>query len=127
MPFIEILALDGCVTDKPAAAREMTRACDAFGMDAKIVTIFFIDTPASHFWHGAETAPHGGPNSVFVKVQALRRDPAKRRAAAEGLTRALCNTSPLAPADVAIYFLEREEDECAHGGKLTSDWAVRNP
>ncbi len=115
MPFIEIFALEGRVTDKQAAARGTTQAlCDAFGIETDIVTIFFVDTPPANFWQG-------GPNSVFVKVHALRRDRDKRRAAAEGLTRALCATCPIKPGDVAIYFLERETDECAHSGKLTSD------
>ncbi len=122
MPFIEIFALEGRVTDKQAAAREMTRAlCDAFAIEANIVTVFFVDTPPANFFHGGCAAPNGGPNSVFVKVHALRRERDKRRVAAEGLTRALCETCPVTPGDIAIYFLERESDECAHGGKLTSD------
>jgi phenylpyruvate tautomerase PptA (4-oxalocrotonate tautomerase family) len=122
MPFIEVLALEGRVAAKQAAAERLTDALSgAFGIEKNIVTIFFIDVPAAHFWHGGKAAPHGGPNSVFVKVHALRRDRAKRRAAAEELTRALCATCPVAPGDVAIYFLERAEDECAHGGKLTAD------
>jgi phenylpyruvate tautomerase PptA (4-oxalocrotonate tautomerase family) len=122
MPFIEVFALEGRVTNKPAAARSLTRAlCNAFSIDASIVTVFFLDVPSVNFAHGGIVAPEGGTNTVFVKVHALRRAGDLRRRAAAELTHALCETNQINAPDIAIYFLEREEDECAHGGRLTSD------
>lgn len=122
MPFIEVSALEGRVTDKPAAARALTRGlCDAFSIDANIVTTFFFDVSSTNFAHGGIVAPKGSTNTVFVKVHALKRSRDLRRKAAAELTHALCETNNIDAPDIAIYFLERAEDECAHGGWLISD------
>lgn len=127
MPYLEILA----PAASPAAKRVFAKAAtDAvvrgFGVKPSTVTLYFVPLAIDDYAHeGLLGAPASG-SRVFVKVHAYRRSVDERRAVAAALTPALATCFDTTPQQVAVYFLDREQDEVAHEGHMASDEAIHH-
>ncbi len=122
MPFVEVHDFDVPPEQRRRATQSITGALSAaFAITDAITSVYFCD-------HGGERYGHAGifpappeDRRVFVKVHAFRRDAAKRRDAARGITDGLSVAYALPVERIAVYFLDRASDEVAHGGILASD------
>lgn len=137
MPQIEILADTPSSTGQPGASEcdiqraenelaDQVAAClaGAYGISTESVGVSI----ASRVQGGA-TEPVTGrtasgsrawPN-IFVKVHALKREPALRSRFAGEVTPVLARHYATDMQFISIYFFERTTDEIALGGRLMSD------
>lgn len=121
MPFVEILAPDLPEVRHPAAAAAVTEALvAALGVAPGTVTLYVPALAPGGYAHAGASGA-AAQRRAFVKIHAFRRPVERRRAAAASVTRAVAEAYALPPADVAVYFLDREPDEVAHDGRLESD------
>jgi phenylpyruvate tautomerase PptA (4-oxalocrotonate tautomerase family) len=120
MPFLEILAPSLSQIARATLAEAVTAGvCTAFAVAPDTVTIYFLDIPPERYAHAGRT--DATEQRIFVKLHAYRREAAARRHAAASLTAAIAHGYDV-PADaVALYFIDRAQDEVAHGGVLSSD------
>jgi len=122
MPFVEVFDFRATAQQRETATRKMTEAlCDSYGIPQDIVSAYFIDVGRDGYGHDGVFAENAREKRIFVKLHAFRRSEAMRRAAAQSLTRAVVDAYGTTPESVAVYFLDREPDEVAHGGSLASD------
>ena len=122
MPFVEILAAPADAAARARLARSVTDGITrGFGVGPETVTIYVLPIEPGCYAHAGEMGTTTGAQRLFVKIHAFRRDVAKRRAVAASVTAAVAAALDADPADVAVYFLEREADEVAHGARLASD------
>lgn len=122
MPFVEILAPPAAHEARARLARSVTESITAgFGVGPETVTIYFLPVGPGCYAHAGEMGVDGRAQRLFVKIHAFRRDAVKRRAVAASVTAAIAAALDADPAEIAVYFLEREADEVAHGAKLASD------
>ena len=130
MPYLEILAPSAPDTRKRAASRALTDGVvTSFGVEPSTVTLYFMPIAPQDYAHEGQLGHDGGGEGtrVFVKVHAYRRTPAQRRALAAAITPALATCFATGSHNVAVYFLDREQDEVAHDGHLASDEAEQQP
>jgi phenylpyruvate tautomerase PptA (4-oxalocrotonate tautomerase family) len=119
MPFLEILAPVVPGPTRAAIARAATDAvCTALAVGAETVTLYFLDIEGQAYAHAGAM---GGPQRIFIKLHAYRRDVAARRRAAAGLTSPLAALYGVPEEAIALYFFDRALDEVAHGGRLSCD------
>ncbi len=119
MPFIEVIAPPLPEPRRQQVARGISDGiCAAFGVGPQTVTSYFIEVPPSHCAHAGAL---GETQRLFIKVHAYRRGIAARRAAATVLTSVLAAGYGVPAKALAVYFLDREKDEVAHAGALSSD------
>ena len=122
MPFVEILAPPAPPDARAALARGVTDGITrGFGGGPETVTIYFLPVEPGAYAHAGEMGMDARSQRVFVKIHAFRRDTAKRRAVAASVTEAVGSALSADPADIAVYFMELEPDEVAHGARLASD------
>jgi phenylpyruvate tautomerase PptA (4-oxalocrotonate tautomerase family) len=122
MPYIEVLAPPAPPERKAALARSLTDGLtSAFGIEADIVTLYFLPIAAEDYAHAGTLGPQGAAQRILLKVHAFRRSESERRAAAIALTRGVCIAYGVPGDDVAVYFLDRDKSEVAHNATLTSD------
>jgi phenylpyruvate tautomerase PptA (4-oxalocrotonate tautomerase family) len=93
----------------------------AFGIDAQIITLFFLPVVPGDYAHAGEIGTQGIGQRILLKVHAFRRSVAERRAAAAALTEGVCAAYGVPGSAVAVYFLDRDKDEVAHDSILASD------
>jgi len=122
MPYLEVFAPAASDETKARFAREATQAViEAFAVKPETVTLYFLDIPVSAYAHAGQFGAQAGRFRIFLKVHAYRRGVDERRAAAKGLTQALCDAYGAEGRDIGVYFLDRERDEVAHDFHLASD------
>jgi len=122
MPFLEVFDFDASAKQRRQAAEAMTDSlCSAYGISPDIVSCYFLDVGGGSYAHDREFGEKAGEKRIFIKVHAYRRSLEQRRAAASSLTRAAADAYGAAEKSVVVYFLDREPDEVAHGGALSSD------
>lgn len=124
MPFLDITVFEHSRAQRAALSRRVTEALTAaWAIEADIVTLYFQVLRDDDCAHAGALVP--APQArVFVKVHAFPRPVALKRAAAAAMTRALAEELQLPPKAVAIYFLDRERHDVAHGGVLAVDDAA---
>ena len=93
----------------------------SFGVDPSTVDIYFFDRPAQCYARGGLLPAAEDEWRTFVKVHAFERCLEQRRDVARAITAALAAGFDISPDRVAVYFVQRPEDEAAHGGILASD------
>lgn len=122
MPYLEILGPRVGVSEKRAAVAAVTEAIvSAFLVQPATVTVYFLAVADEDYGHAGALGTGARDMRVFAKLHAYRRGVAERRAAAAGVTRALARCFATAPADVAVYFMDRMPDEVAHAGAMACD------
>lgn len=122
MPYVEILGPRTASPARQAVVSEVTSGIvRGFGVTPSTVTIYFQTVEREDYAHEGALADKARPGRVFVKVHSFRRTADQRRAVAEAITPAISSYFDTAPDDVAVYFLDRDRDEVAHGGELASD------
>lgn len=122
MPYIEILAPSASDAHKRVAVKAITKSIrDGFSVELSTVTIYFAPIAAGDYAHAGSLGVPGTAPRVFVKVHAYRRSLAERRAVAVAMTPAIAECFGTAIGNVAIYFIDREREEVAHGGHMVCD------
>lgn len=122
MPFVEVLAPPASPDATAALARSVTDGItQGFGVGPETVTIYFLAVAPAAYAHAGAMGTGPRAQRLFVKIHAFRRDTARRRAVAASVTQAVATALAADPSDIAVYFMEREPDEVAHGARLASD------
>jgi phenylpyruvate tautomerase PptA (4-oxalocrotonate tautomerase family) len=122
MPYVEILAPPVTPDGKALLAKSVTQGLmSAFGIDAEIITLYFLPVVPGDYAHAGEMGAKDIGQRILLKVHAFRRSVAERRAAAAALTEGVCAAYGVPGSAVAVYFLDRDKDEVAHDSILASD------
>jgi len=122
MPYVEILAPRASESNKRTVVDAVTGGIvQAFGVAPSTVTIYFVAVADGDYAHEGRLGAPAAGGRVFAKVHAYRRSADERRAAAQAMTPAIAACFDTAPDNVAVYFMDRELDEVAHAGQLSSD------
>ena len=127
MPFIEVYDFADQATRRPEAARLIT---DILGRHANApastVVIYFLPRTAETYAYGGPMGDDAERRRLFIKAHLLPRSPDVRRATAKALCEALSSLYAMPLEHTAVYFLERQTDEIAHGGVLESDRLIEH-
>ncbi|MDB5819773.1 MAG: hypothetical protein JWQ11_3413 [Rhizobacter sp.] len=127
MPYLEILAPTATSAAKRVLAKAATDAVvRGFNVMPSTVTLYFVPFATDDYAHEGVLGAPASNARVFVKVHAYRRSVEERRAVAAALTPALATCFDTTPQQVAVYFLDREQDEVAHEGHMASDDAIQH-
>lgn len=122
MPYVEIIGPRADAANKQILVGTVTDGiAGAFGVSPSIVTVYFLSVDTDDYGHEGHLGFDRAGARVFVKVHAYRRSLNERRAVAAALTQpvAACFDTPV--HNVAVYFLDRESNEVAHGGRMACD------
>lgn len=121
MPYIEILGPPIDTARKAKAAETLTASLtEVLSVTPSTVTCYFVPFGEADYAH-AGAMGSGRLQRILVKLHAYRRPAAVRRRAAEVLTRDLAAAFDTPASEIAVYFMERDLDQVAHDGRLSSD------
>ncbi len=124
MPFLDITVFEHTAEQRRELSARATEALtEAWQISPDIVTLYYQVLRDSDCAHAGALVP-ANQARVFVKVHAFPRAVALKRDAAAAMTRAFAEVLQLPPKAIAIYFLDRERHDVAHGGVLATDEPV---
>ncbi len=122
MPYVEIIGPRTDAANRQILVSAVTDGIVAsFGVSPSIVTVYFLSIDADDYGHEGRLGFDRGGARIFVKVHAYRRGLAEKRAVATAFSQQVADCFDTPVHNVGVYFIDRESNEVAHGGRMACD------